>query len=401
MKQCTIVRGSTLKVESNRGYDVKNAELDANLLQADLPNGACFPNSVPATNSYWGGNSPLNLDTSRMQTGEIVLKSHTYKNFVKPLYDIAGSRELESASPLHIATPSDCLDNNILLQPYMEIGADGSQTSWPREKNGADFSCITAHQTLAPYSDYYTYSKNLPAETCTVSKLELDGKIVKQSGGFCGEDVGIVNYEKVYSFKTLSGNIMEHKSPTDEEYGIELKEMVTPSLPSDRDRYADYMDKNLQYKKIIYPNFFRIVLSGSELNYSGATNKIKDLLDAKTVEITALGGTLDLYQILSADPKALNTVIESVIWNNMKNATLKYSSTLERSLDIDGEKRISADGKKNDYEIAYLGAPGDARNMYLKVDPEAKSPFPKEVSDIMDRMNSYRGMIDGTNISSV
>ena len=25
-KQCTIVRGSTLKVESNRGYAVKNAE---------------------------------------------------------------------------------------------------------------------------------------------------------------------------------------------------------------------------------------------------------------------------------------------------------------------------------------------------------------------------------------
>lgn len=85
----------------------------------------------------------------------------------------------------------------------------------------------------------------------------------------------------------------------------------------------------------------------------------------------------------------------------MKNATLKYSSTLERKLDIDGEKRISADDKKNDYEIAYLGAPGDANNMYLKVDPEAKSPPPSEVSDVMDRVNSYRGFIDGSNISDV
>ena len=85
----------------------------------------------------------------------------------------------------------------------------------------------------------------------------------------------------------------------------------------------------------------------------------------------------------------------------MKNATLKYSNTLERSLDIDGEKNISADDTKNDYEIAYLGAPGDARNMYLKVDPEAKGPFPKEISDIMDQVNGYHGLIDGTNISNV
>lgn len=53
MKQCTIVRGSTLTVEANRGYNIKNAELDANLLQADLPNAACFRGATAATSSYW------------------------------------------------------------------------------------------------------------------------------------------------------------------------------------------------------------------------------------------------------------------------------------------------------------------------------------------------------------
>jgi hypothetical protein len=38
--------------------------------------------------------------------------------------------------------------------------------------------------------------------------------------------------------------------------------------------------------------------------------------------------------------------------------------------------------------------------MYLKVDPEAKNPPPKEVSDIMDRMNTLHGLIDGTNIAN-
>jgi hypothetical protein len=73
---------------------------------------------------------------------------------------------------------------------------------------------------------------------------------------------------------------------------------------------VDYLDKDLAYKKVVYPNFFRIVLSGSELNYSGATSKIKKLLDDKTAEIRALGGNIDLYGILSADEKALNAVIE-------------------------------------------------------------------------------------------
>jgi hypothetical protein len=52
-KQCTIVRGSTLKVEANRGYNIKNAQVDANFLSSDLGRGQCFPNSKPATISYW------------------------------------------------------------------------------------------------------------------------------------------------------------------------------------------------------------------------------------------------------------------------------------------------------------------------------------------------------------
>lgn len=311
---------------------------------------------------------------------------------------------MDKDSPLHIATPLDCLESNLLLQPYSYTtsGTDSQSKTiyWPAEKGSAlQFSCITSHKTLPTSSNYYTYSNSFPAESCTISKLELDGKVVTQSGTVCtGKKV--VNHEKTYSFKTLSGSIMEHKSPTDEEYGIELGEMITPSLASDRDRYVDYLDKNIDYQKIVYPNFFRITLDRTELNYSGATSKIKDLLDTKTAEITALGGDINLYQILSSDEKALNAVIESVIWNNMKNATLKYSSTLERGLNIDGEKKISANDTKNDYEIAYLGAPGDAKNMYLKVDPEAKSPLSSEVSNIMDQVNNYHGLIDGTNIAN-
>jgi len=52
-KQCTIVRGSTLTVESNHGYDIQTAQSDVNILQADLPSGQCFPGGAPATQSFW------------------------------------------------------------------------------------------------------------------------------------------------------------------------------------------------------------------------------------------------------------------------------------------------------------------------------------------------------------
>ena len=66
----------------------------------------------------------LNLDMNNMQTGNVVLKSHIYRGFVKPIFDISGSRELTADSPLHIATPLDCLQNNMLLQPYIETDFD-------------------------------------------------------------------------------------------------------------------------------------------------------------------------------------------------------------------------------------------------------------------------------------
>lgn len=79
----------------------------------------------------------------------------------------------------------------MLLQPYKEYigsGEGGYWVYWPTEKNGQAFSCLTRHQALTPYSDYYTYKKNLPIAPCTISKLELDGVVVKQAGGFCNQN---------------------------------------------------------------------------------------------------------------------------------------------------------------------------------------------------------------------
>ena len=247
----------------------------------------------------------------------------------------------------------------------------------------------------------------------------LNGTTLKTTGSHCDILEGgpaVINITKSYSFKKVP-SIIVHKSPTDEEYGAELSSMVTPSLPADRDRYVDFIGSKGDYVKILYPNLYRITLTRSELTYAGAKNKIKQVLDAKSNEIgnlviqqnpatlsgksgeiakllatgvyplskidvyktlaalangTTSASQIDLYGMLAANPKALEAAVQGVLWKNLDNVTLKYSSILEHSLDIDGQKNISADDRQNDYEIATLGAPGDAKNMYVKIDPAAK-----------------------------
>ena len=53
INQCTIVRGSDLKVEANHGYNINTTESDVKILQENLPKGGCFPNKTAATRAFW------------------------------------------------------------------------------------------------------------------------------------------------------------------------------------------------------------------------------------------------------------------------------------------------------------------------------------------------------------
>lgn len=124
---CSIVRGSgDGMVESNRGMNIKNAQSDASLLQTDLPNGGCFPKGKIATQTYWGGNSPMNLSKDAIgNNGALELGAHSYSGFVMPIFDILGSKTLSgSTNGLTIDSPLDCLKTDVLLQPY-----DGADTA--------------------------------------------------------------------------------------------------------------------------------------------------------------------------------------------------------------------------------------------------------------------------------
>ena len=203
--------------------------------------------------------------------------------------------------------------------------------------------------------------------------------------------------------------------------------MTTPSLASDRDRYIDFLTPSGSVAKIEYPNFYRLTWGDTEnLTADTVRARIKEVLDAKTKEISALitannpaglTGTklieynelkrgdypsegIDLYTRLASAGNALNTIIDTVLWYNESNATNKYAFVLENYLDRDGNRDYPLSGMKKDYEMAYIGGNGDAQNMYVKVDPEAKIAPPREITDIQSEYGSLSNLLAGSNISS-
>jgi hypothetical protein len=125
------------------------------------------------------------------------------------------------------------------------------------------------------------------------------------TGGDGGNEYGVVHK---YTYKKVPSWI-EHTSPNSEEYGAALKGMVTPSLATDKDRYIDFLTPAGTVVKIEYPNLYRLKWNAAEtLTAEIVRNRIKEVLDAKTKEISDLiarespskltGGKLIEYNLL-------------------------------------------------------------------------------------------------------
>lgn len=243
------------------------------------------------------------------------------------------------------------------------------------------------------------------------------------SGGIsCGNNEDYIIHSYTYDFKSVPSWV-EHKSPTKDEILAQSKSMITPSLPADRDRYVDFVSAKGESAKIMYPNLFRVRLSGNDVSIAGAKAKLKEYLDAKSAGINSLiaaqspaglGGkqrevydalktgpyptmNVDLYGSIAAKPELLEMVVQAVYWNNLTNATAKYMFLLEHYLDSDGNTLYPLPSFKKVNELAYLGSPGDAANMYIKIDPDQNGDAPKAVSDVQADIDGFRGGIMAIN----
>ena len=93
-------------------------------------------------------------------------------------------------------------------------------------------------------------------------------------------------------------------------------------------------------------------------------------------------------------------IADAVVWNNLDNATAKYAFALEHHVDIDGNTSYPLGGHKNDYEVSYIVGKGDAKSLYVKIDPASKDGPGAEVSEILKKSAELLATIDATNISS-
>ena len=201
--------------------------------------------------------------------------------------------------------------------------------------------------------------------------------------------------------------------------------MFSPSLPIDKNRYIDFIGANgigsdFGYQRIDFPQLFRVSVDESDLTFESTAAAVKKYLDDISTSINQTIENADPDKITDAEAKKIynqlkvsgeypdadvdlygdltsktlqiytlenqtkeisyfDTLVFAVYWNNLKTVSAKYKFVFQNYLSnqFEGnEYAFSLPKAKNFYESSYLVAPGDAQNMYMKMDPEKKSIHP-------------------------
>lgn len=239
-------------------------------------------------------------------------------------------------------------------------------------------------------------------------------------------------------FKKIPSYI-EHKSPWADDLKSQTKVMSTPNMPIDRDRYIDFIWASGQYDKINYPYLYRLSNVWSDLTESDIRKSLKEYLDKKSKEIndkiisndpksltwkdeeiykllttwTYPNKTVDLYKILESkasqefavdwDKKTMSyidTLVFSLYWSKLNSPSAKYKFVFENYLsDQFGNSNIKfpLPGNKKMYEIAYIWADWDSKNMYVSMDPSGKAENP--YSDIFAKNTALNNSLLSTNLA--
>jgi len=84
---------------------------------------------------------------------------------------------------------------------------------------------------------------------------------------------------------------------------------------------------------------------------------------------------------------------------NLPTPTAKYKYVLENYLDIEGKSVVPDVSHKRDYEMAYIGAPGTAQNMYVRLDPEEKGAASGKIKEILSKVTATKQLLAATKIT--
>ncbi len=97
-----------------------------------------------------------------------------------------------------------------------------------------------------------------------------------------------------------------------------------------------------------------------------------------------------------------DTLVFAVYWNNLDTISSKYKFIFQEYLGnqfVGNDYGFHLPDSKKSYEMSYFAAPGDAKNMYIKLDPEDKALHP--YADILSDNLTLRSTLQAANISSV
>lgn len=448
-QDCSIYRwtrrttdNKSLLVEATRAqnYDRDKTQADTALLQSSPDAQTCFAWWVAQTMWFWWGYSIFNMDTSWWT---LKLWPTDYRRATKPIYDIAWWVAIwyNSSSDTQ-DTKKDVANKDIIEHSTNSCLEFNWMYTNPNNLSPWKSACnnkMSEHK--APYS-YEPYSWNTLEDIFRNSGWKvyfwahsydyhnsyvyLDWKLVKSSiWDTWGCDKYIIHSN--YYFKKVLG-VVEHKSPTDEEFWAQLKNMATPSLPSDRNRYVDFVSAKWNQKKFEYPNLFRInIPETNNLNYEYVKTKVKEYLDGRSSDFNKIltsenpaglswvekeiydnlkvananyTTSIDFYSLLGKDSKVLDEVIKSVLWANLNSTALRYKYILENYLDIDGNTESLDTWHRSDYEIAYIWWKWDATNLYLGIDLSNPKNSDKQnkATNALSRYNQLKNILSANKI---
>ncbi|MCH2188381.1 hypothetical protein MK079_00960 [Candidatus Gracilibacteria bacterium] len=404
---CSIYRGSLENggklVEANRGLNVNlvqngafscqvgSASFSGDIcLGTDQYNGAGTQADIGKDPlGYYGGNSPLNLNTNIF--GLPRLKSSNLEGAIFPLFDITGS--YENGNSLDVLSPSACLANNYLLSndPFSFSSFDDDNVIIPGYIHPTLTGALNeTYNTWGVLTDNtqqkldfsLTYEQNiatLGSRDADVNIVYLDGVEVQRSGTSFACEYDVAEYH----YKTISSTV-SHVSPTQDELEQQAASGITSDLPVDRNRYIEFKNASGNFQKIYYPYLFRLG-DPDNLSIANIDTELQNLLATKTSEI----GGVDLLAFIQSQTQDFevldglglsyyDALLFAVYWNNLNSVASKYGFIFENYL---SDASLTSTGitlpqTKSQYEIAYIGSDGDAQNMYVSLDPNSKNTHP-------------------------
>lgn len=400
--ECSLLRwssfGSTNTVaEMNHWYHVQWIQDDVDLITKD---GQSRIRCDDRVTTYWGGNTPMNLDLSSWLAK---LKTHKYDDFSRSIYDPAwGKKTVWQSSPL------DCLRTDLILEPYIKsvnIFRGFREYKWPKETDGSRYSCAT---NLNSKTEYFNLDPTPETNenifktllSCqgngNVTLLDQDSSEIAK----CTSDWAGWTYKLVPS-------LIRHVSPDTETYGKQLTSLATPNLPVDENRYIAYLGRDLKEKRFDYPNVFdiQIPLGSTDDEIKTKIRQYLTIFDEKMLSqrdswdlwvfqvLIPKNGTknsISLAQIVASSPDLENNLIASLRWKNLPT-TMKYQQGIVDALRGNKTERVgifwNSDRK---YEISYLGGQGDAKNFIIWYQPNLSEEYPSWYQTIIDNQSDYQ-----------